>query len=92
MHCHHCWHVVVEVNFGGKTKRHKFSPATTIAVVTEWARKKFPNLDAAAAAEYVLQICGTTAQPRSDEHLGELVAAATCSICFDLVKEVTPQG
>ncbi|MGB8840128.1 MAG: hypothetical protein WCC64_03570, partial [Aliidongia sp.] len=92
VHCHHCWHVVVEVNFGGKTKRHKFSPATTIAVVTEWARKKFPNLDAAAAAEYVLQICGTTAQPRSDEHLGELVAAATCSICFDLVKEVTPQG
>ncbi|MFZ3327502.1 MAG: hypothetical protein WA231_17175 [Methylocella sp.] len=83
---------MVEVNFGGKTKRHKFSPATTIAVVTEWARKKFPNLDAAAAAEYVLQICGTTAQPRSDEHLGELVAAATCSICFDLVKEVTPQG
>ncbi len=92
VHCHHCRHVVVEVNFGGKTKRHRFSPATTIGVVTQWARKKFPNLDPAAAAEYVLQICGTTTQPRSDEHLGELVAATTCSICFDLVKEVTPQG
>lgn len=91
VHVHHCRHVAVQVNFGGKTKRHRFSPATTIGVVTEWARKKF-KLDAAAAAEYVLQICGTTTQPRSDEHLGELVAAATCAICFDLVKEVTPQG
>jgi hypothetical protein len=92
VHRHHCRHIAVEVNFLGKTKRHKFSPATTIAVVTEWARKKFPSLDAAAAAEFVLQICGTSAQPRSTDHLGELIAAATCSICFDLVKEVTPQG
>ena len=92
VHVHHCRHVAVEVNFGGKTKRHRFSPATTIDVVTEWARKKFPNVDAAAIAEYVLEICGTTTQPRSDEHLGELVPAPTCSICFNLVKEVTPQG
>ena len=90
VHCHHCWHVVVEVNFGGKTKRHGCRPRRS-RWVTEWARKKFPNLDAAAAAEYVSGY-GTAAQPRSDEHLGELVAAATCSICFDLVKEVTPQG
>lgn len=92
IHVHHCRHVAVEVNFGGKTKRHRFSPATTIAVVTEWARKKFPNLDPAAVAEYVLEICGTTTQPRPTEHLGELVSATTCSICFNLVKEVTPQG
>jgi hypothetical protein len=92
VHIHHCRHVAVEVNFGGKTKRHRFSPATTIGTVTEWARKKFPNLDAAAAAEYVLQICDTTTRPRASEHLGELVKASVCSICFDLVKEVTPQG
>jgi hypothetical protein len=92
VHRHHCRHVAVDVNFGGKTKRHKFSPATTVGVVTQWARKKFHNLDPAAAAEYVLQIVGTSTQPRSDEHLGELVGQTTCSICFDLVKEVTPQG
>ena len=91
IHCHRCRHVAVEVNFGGKTKRHRFSPATTVGVVTEWARRKL-RLDAAAAAEYVLQICNGTEQPRSDQHLGELVDAPTCSICFDLVKEVTPQG
>ena len=31
------------------------------------------------------------AQPRPDKHLGELVGS-TCSLCFDFVKEVTPQG
>ncbi|HUN96102.1 MAG TPA: hypothetical protein VMU69_07665 [Bradyrhizobium sp.] len=92
VHYHRCHHIAVEVNFGGKTKRHEFSPATTIAVVTQWARKKFPNLDPAAAAEYVLQIAGTATQPRPSEHLGEVVSAGTCSIGFDLVKEITPQG
>ncbi len=91
VHCHKCRQVVAEVNFGGKTARRKFSPATTVEVVTQWARRKF-RLDPAAAAEYVLQLCGTTKQPRPDVHLGELVTAPTCSLCFDLVKEVTPQG
>jgi hypothetical protein len=91
VHCHRCRHVAMEVNFGGRTKRHRFSPATTVGIATQWARRKF-HLDPAAAAEYVLRLCGTTTQPRSNEHLGELVAATTCSICCDLVKEVTPQG
>lgn len=91
VHVHRCRHVAVEVNFGGQTKRRRFSPATTIAVVTKWARKKF-HLDPAAAAEYVLRRCNSTEQPRPDKYLGELVHAPACSICFDLVKEVTPQG
>ena len=63
----------------------------TIAVVTAWARKKF-KLDPVSASEFRLQICGTTDKPRDDVHLGELVEAPKCAICFDLVKEVTPQG
>jgi hypothetical protein len=58
--------------------------------VTKWARRKF-RIDNAVASEYVLQICGTTEVPRSDVHLGELVKNK-CSLCFHLVKEVTPQG
>ena len=92
VHRHGCRHIQVEVNFGGKTKRHKFSPATTIDVVAQWARKKFPNADAASIADFVLEVVDTKAQPRLDEHLGELVAASTCSIAFRLVKEITPQG
>jgi hypothetical protein len=91
VHCHTCRHVGVDVAFNGKTKRHKFSPSTTVATATQWARKKF-HLDPAAAAEYVLEICGTTDKPRPGMHLGELVKSGTCSLCFDLVKEITPQG
>jgi len=91
VHFHRCRHVEVEVNFGGKTKHRKFSPATTIGVVTQWACKKF-HLDAAAASDCVLWLCNSSEQPRPDKHLGELVEAPQCSICFDLVKEITPQG
>jgi hypothetical protein len=91
VHVHRCRHVGVDVNFGGKTKRHRFSPNTTVGVATDWARRKF-HLDPAAAAEYVLQLCGSLGQPRSDEHLGDLVHGDTCSLCFDLVKELTPKG
>jgi hypothetical protein len=79
------------VNFSKDTKRHKFSPNTTVGVATDWARRKF-HLDPAVAAEYVLQLCGATVQPRSDEHLGDLVHGDGCSLCFDLVKELTPKG
>ncbi len=91
VHVHHCRHVAVGVNFGGKTKRHRFSPNTTVGIATDWARHKF-HLDPAVAGEYVLQVCGSPVQPRSDEHLGDLVQGGTCSLCFDLVKELTPKG
>jgi hypothetical protein len=91
VHVHRCRRVAVQVNFVGQTKRHRFSPASTVGVVTQWARKKF-GLDGAAGAEYVLRICGSDIQPRPSEHLGELAHLRACALCFDLVKEITPQG
>jgi len=91
VHRHRCRHVRVEVNFGGEAKHHRFSPATTIEVVTRWARRKF-KLDGAAGDEYVLQICSTKEQPRSDVHLSQLSKFPGCSLCFNLVKEINPQG
>jgi hypothetical protein len=91
IHVHHCRHIAIEVNFGGGTKRHKFSPNTTVGVAADWARKKF-RIDPSLAGEYVLQICNSSTQPRSDEHLGEVAPKGTCAICFDLVKENTPKG
>jgi hypothetical protein len=91
VHVTKCRHVVIDVKFLEKDKRRKFSPAATIGTATEWARKKF-RLDPAIAGEYVLQLSGTTAQPRTDEHLGELLDGKTCTLSFDLVKEVTPAG
>ncbi|MBR0967002.1 hypothetical protein JQ554_23410 [Bradyrhizobium diazoefficiens] len=91
VHVHHCRHIAVAVHFGGKSKRHRFVPNTTVGVVTEWARRKFP-IDPAIAGEYVLQLAGSSVQPRSDEHLGDLVHGDVCGIEFDLVKELTPKG
>ncbi|MBB4398491.1 hypothetical protein [Bradyrhizobium sp. ERR14] len=91
VHVHKCQRIAVTVNFSADTKEHKFKPNTTIGTVTDWARKHFP-LDPAVAGEYVLQIHGTASQPRSTEHLGDVVNDDSCSICFDLVKEVTPKG
>jgi hypothetical protein len=91
VHVHRCRHVAVGVHFDGKTKRHRFSPNSTVGVATDWARRKF-HLDAAVAGEYVLQLDGSTDEPRSDEHLGDLVQGEACSIEFNLVKELTPKG
>lgn len=86
-----CRRVAVAVHYGPGTKKRKFSPATTIEVVTAWARRRFRLTDA-AADELVLQITGTNIRPRPDKRLGELTEVTDCGISFDLVPEVTPQG
>lgn len=91
IHCHNCPEIDTSVNFSGKKLNHKFSPAATIEVVTQWSRMNL-RLDPAAAAEFVLQVSGTSAQPRPSQHLGELVKGGECVMSFDLVKEMTPQG
>jgi len=91
VHHHPCRHIAVVVNFGKETKHHSFSPAATVETVARWARRKF-HVDPAAASEYVLQFCGSTVQPRSDQHLSQLPEVKNCALCFDLVPEVTPQG
>jgi hypothetical protein len=91
VHLHKCKRIAVLVHFSADTEEHKFKPNTTIGVVTDWARKQFP-IDPPLAHEYVLEITGTNTQPRSTEHLGDVVKGDTCSISFDLVKEMTPKG
>ena len=90
IHCYCCPDVAVAVNFLDRTEQRKFSSVTTVGVITTWACRKL-RLDDAAAADCVLRICGTSEQPRLDKYLGELVQK-DCSLCFDLVKELTPQG
>jgi len=91
VHAHPCRHIAVEVSFGKKPRRHRFAPNTTVGTAAEWARRKF-HLDPALASEYVLRFCNSVEEPRSTEYLGDLVKGATCSLCFDLVKELTPKG
>lgn len=90
IHCYVCKYVDVDVNFGNRTEQRKFSPATTVGIATTWACRKF-RLDGAAASDFVLRRCDTGEQPRPDKFLGELVQKS-CSLCFNLAKELTPQG
>ena len=82
--------IEVTVNFNGKHRKRKFSPAATVARVLTWAKKRF-MIDGAAGADYVLQLLPENTVPRPDEHLGDLKPNAK-SLEFDLVREVTPQG
>ncbi|MGF6601789.1 hypothetical protein P3T23_006540 [Paraburkholderia sp. GAS448] len=82
--------VEVTVFFNGHHKR-RFSPATTIATVTTWAKKRF-NIDPSAGADFVLALRPTGQHPRPNEYLGELLEPGCHALEFDLVKEVTPQG
>ena len=91
IHCHACPEVDTTILFSGKVLNRKFSPATTIEVATRWARMNL-RLDPAAASEFVLQLSGTTDQPRPSQHIGELVQGGGCTLSFELVKEMTPQG
>lgn len=83
--------VHVAVHFNGKHHDRAFSPATTIATVTLWAKNKF-QIDPTAGADLVLQLRSDKSQPRPDEHLGELLSPGSHALDFDLVREVTPQG
>ncbi len=91
VHVGRCKRIAVEVHYLGKTKKRKAAPKRTVGAIARWARRVF-RIDPAVASEYVLQIAGTSEQPRPDTQLGELTKAPTCAIGFDLVKEVTPQG
>ncbi len=82
--------IEVTVYFNGHHKR-RFSPATTIATVTAWAKKRF-QIDPSAGADLILSLRPNGKQPRPDEHLGELLTSGSCELEFDLVREITPQG
>jgi hypothetical protein len=83
--------VTVTVNYQSRTAERRFSPAATIHTATLWARRRFRLTDA-SMEKLVLVICGANEQPRPNVHLGELVHAPGCGLCFDLVREDTVQG
>lgn len=88
VHCHRCRHIEISVNYGGRTKHHGFSPATTVAVATRWAKSKFSLTDTDAIT-FVLQFCNCERRPRANQHLGELTKFPECKLCFDLVPDKT---
>jgi hypothetical protein len=93
VHVHHCHQIAVTVNFNADAKQKDFSPSTTIARVQRWAvGKEGFDLKGVDATEHLLQICGTTVRPDEDVHIGTLVQAPACALCFDLVAKQRVEG
>lgn len=84
VHLHRCKHVEIHVHFGAEVVQHKFSPATTVGQVRQWAGHKL-GMQSGDIAEHVLQIGGTNEQPDVDIHIGTLTKCPECSVTFDLV-------
>lgn len=91
VHCHRCRRVAVTVHYQQHTARRRFSPAATVGTATSWAHHRFKITDT-DKVNFVLQVCDSDRRPRPDEHLGELVHAPDCKLCFDLVPEKKIEG
>lgn len=93
VHVHRCRQVTVTVNFNGDHKTHSFPPSTTMARVKQWVVSKDGfNLTEIDATEHLLQICGSSGRPDEDIHIGALVTASMCEICFDLIAKQRVEG
>lgn len=91
IHCHRCHRVRVVVTYNGQDKRHRFSPATTVETVRLWAIKKF-RLSDVDAETLILMVCGVAKPPQVTAHLGELLAAESDQLHFELVPDQRING
>ncbi|MCC6630138.1 MAG: hypothetical protein IT340_22385 [Chloroflexi bacterium] len=93
VHVHRCRRVAVTVNFNADQNMESFPPSTTMARVKRWAVGKHGfGLSEIDAAEHLLQVCGSTDRPDEDVHIGALVTAPACGLCFDLVAKQRVEG
>jgi hypothetical protein len=91
IHCHRCRRITTTVHYQSRTAHHRFSPATTVAAATAWARRRF-HLTDPDNDRLVLQVCETGEQPGKTARLGELVPEGTCAFCVNLVPDVKFEG
>ena len=93
VHVHNCRQIQVTVNFNGSSNERSFPPSVTVGHVHMWAVDKdgfnLPEID---ATEHALQVCGTATRPDVDTHIGVLVSAPGCTLCFDLVAKRRVEG
>lgn len=93
VHVNRCRRVEVTVNYEAEQKTRDFSPSTTMKKVKKWADGKHGfDLGDVDAAEHLLQICGSNTRPDEDAHIGSLVGAPSCSLCFDLIPKKRIEG
>jgi hypothetical protein len=93
VHVHRCRRVGVTVNFNADQKAEGFPPSATVGRVRKWAVGKHGfDLKGVDATEHLLQLCGSSDRPDEDVHIGALVTAPACGLCFDLVAKQRVEG
>jgi hypothetical protein len=89
--CLCCLRIEVEVHYQNRKVHRRFSPTTTVARVTRWARRRF-HLTDADAEKFVLLVCGQIEPPRASERLFQIHQSGRCQVCFDLVPDPRING
>ncbi len=91
VHISRCRRIKTTVHYLEKTAHRDFAPGARVRTVKAWAVREF-KIEPKDAGEHVLRICDSTTKPATDTPLHELVAAGTCSVCFDLVPDKRVEG
>jgi hypothetical protein len=92
LHGHRCRKIDVSVSYNGVALAYIYAPSATVARIKHHAATDGFHLTEEAAAEHVLQIKGTTTQPKPGTHVGALSGHPECRIAFDLVPKHRVQG
>jgi hypothetical protein len=92
IHCHRCTRIAVTVRHNGQVKEREFPPAARFNRIHAWSTGKHGfNFSEVDAAEHILQVTATGAQPAPTDHLGSVVTAG-CAVGLDLVAKQRIEG
>lgn len=92
-HVHRAKEVDVIVNYNGPPKSHRFSPATRIQRVLDWAIGSHGfNIDPTIAPEMELALHGHTEELPKRAHIGRYVKHPHHKLELDLIRGVVPNG
>lgn len=92
-HVHRARGLLVHVNYQNLPKEHRYSPATTVQQVLDWATG--PNgfkIDRAIAPEMELALEGSEVPLPRSAHLGRFAHHPSQDLRFDLIRGIIPNG
>jgi hypothetical protein len=92
-HVHRVRHIEVSVFYQGRQIEKRFSPATRVQRVLDWAvSPKGFNIDKAIAPEMELAVHGSTTALPKNAHIGRYLRHPQHHLAFDLIRGIVPNG
>jgi hypothetical protein len=92
-HVHRVRHIEVSVFYQDRRIEKRFSPATRVQRVLDWAvGPRGFNIDKAIAPEMELALHGSNITVPKDAHIGRFLRHPEHCLSFDLIRGVVPNG